>query len=70
LLLINIADRYNQEFVDRAEKQIPLGRSGTAEEVAHLVVFLASEKMASYITGETYYIVKKIEIRVVCLIVI
>ncbi len=30
--------------------QIPLGRLGSPEEFAHLVVFLASEK-ASYITG-------------------
>jgi 3-oxoacyl-[acyl-carrier protein] reductase len=31
---------------------IPLGRLGTAEEVAHAVVFLCSEQ-AAYITGET-----------------
>lgn len=33
------------------KKTIPLNRFGNAEEVAHLVSFLASEK-ASYITGE------------------
>lgn len=33
------------------KKNIPLNRLGTAEEVAHLVSFLASKK-ASYITGE------------------
>jgi 3-oxoacyl-[acyl-carrier protein] reductase len=32
-------------------KLIPLGRMGRAEEVAELVLFLASEK-ADYITGE------------------
>ena len=32
-------------------KQVPVGRFGRAEEVADLVVFLASDK-ASYITGE------------------
>lgn len=38
----------------RAEmlKNIPLGRFGTAEEVAHVVLFLCSP-LASYITGQT-----------------
>jgi 3-oxoacyl-[acyl-carrier protein] reductase len=38
------------EFKDGALKMIPLGRSGTPEEVGHAVAFLASEE-ASYITG-------------------
>jgi len=38
------------EFKDGAVKTIPLGRTGTAEEVAHSVAFLASEE-AGYITG-------------------
>ena len=33
------------------KKFIPLRRFGTAEEVAHLVSFIASDK-AAYITGE------------------
>ena len=33
----------------------PLGRLGDGEDVANVVVFLASNK-ASYITGETIYI--------------
>ena len=38
------------EFKEGALKMIPLGRTGTPEEVAHAVAFLASEE-AAYITG-------------------
>jgi len=38
------------EFKEGALKMIPLGRTGTPEEVAHAVEFLASEE-AGYITG-------------------
>ena len=36
-------------------KQIPLGRLGTAEEIAHAVAFLASPQ-AGYITGVTLHV--------------
>ncbi len=36
-------------------KQIPLGRMGSPEEVAHVVAFLVS-KEAAYITGETIHV--------------
>jgi 3-oxoacyl-[acyl-carrier protein] reductase len=35
--------------------EVPLGRYGTAEETADLIVFLGSER-ASYITGTTIQI--------------
>jgi 3-oxoacyl-[acyl-carrier protein] reductase len=38
------------EFKEGALKMIPLGRTGTPEEVAHAVAFLVSEE-ANYITG-------------------
>lgn len=41
---------WQEEIKKLGEKWAPLGRFGSAEEVANLVVFLASER-ASYITG-------------------
>ena len=40
----------SDEFKQNAVKMVPLGRSGSPEDVAHAVAFLASEE-ASYITG-------------------
>jgi 3-oxoacyl-[acyl-carrier protein] reductase len=40
----------SEEFKQQALKQIPLGRVGSPEDIAHATVFLASEE-ASYITG-------------------
>ncbi|HMQ02714.1 MAG TPA: glucose 1-dehydrogenase [Pyrinomonadaceae bacterium] len=42
-----------EKFLAHARETHPIGRPGTPEEVAELVVFLASDK-ASWITGVTY----------------
>ena len=41
-----------EEYLPAATAEIPLGRIGSPEEFAHVVVFLASER-ASYVTGAT-----------------
>ena len=40
------------EVLAEYEKQIPVGRVGRPEDVAHAVLFLACEE-SSYITGQT-----------------
>lgn len=51
-----IVTEMSNQWSDEKRKQviaaIPLGRMGTAEEVAHTALFLASDE-ASFITGET-----------------
>lgn len=41
-----------EEYLAVTSKEVPLGRIGTPEEFANMVVFLASER-ASYVTGVT-----------------
>jgi glucose 1-dehydrogenase len=50
---INRALLDDKPRVERLLKQIPLGRMGKPEDVAGLVVFLASPD-ADYVTGATY----------------
>lgn len=48
------ADDY-AAFIKRSAETHPLGRAGTAEEVAELILYLASDR-AAWITGATYSI--------------
>lgn len=47
--------QYPPELLDTAEKANPLHRLGTAEEVSHLITYLAS-RYADFVTGQTFYI--------------
>ncbi len=48
-----ILDGITQEHIDYMVERIPMGRMGTAEEVAALICWLASEE-CSFSTGATY----------------
>ena len=50
-----MADEDYEKFLENSKKTHPIGRTGTPEEVADLIYFLASEK-AGWITGATYEI--------------
>jgi 2-keto-3-deoxy-L-fuconate dehydrogenase len=45
------SDAVRQDFIDRQ----PMGRLGTAQEVANLALFLASDE-ASYVTGQAHLV--------------
>jgi glucose 1-dehydrogenase len=52
---INKATLADPEKVKRLQELIPLERVGTPEEVAEVVLFLASDR-SRYVTGSTYYV--------------
>jgi glucose 1-dehydrogenase len=52
---INAATLADPAKVKRLQELVPLRRMGSAEEVAQVALFLASDR-ASYVTGSTYYV--------------
>jgi NAD(P)-dependent dehydrogenase (short-subunit alcohol dehydrogenase family) len=50
-----MAEEKYEAFLEHSKTTHPLGRVGTAEEVAELILFLASDR-AAWITGATYSI--------------
>jgi len=47
--------QYPPELLENAKRASPVKRLGTPEEVAHLIVYLAS-RYADFVTGQTWYI--------------
>ena len=47
--------QYPPELLESAARANPLRRLGTAEEVSHLVTYLAS-RYADFVTGQTFYV--------------
>jgi NAD(P)-dependent dehydrogenase (short-subunit alcohol dehydrogenase family) len=47
-----MAEEQYSAFLTRSKETHPLGRPGKAEEIAELIVFLASDRSA-WMTGET-----------------
>ncbi len=51
----DMTDGLPQEIKEKLVGQVPLGRPGTPEDVAHAVAFLASDE-AAYITGQVLFV--------------
>jgi NAD(P)-dependent dehydrogenase (short-subunit alcohol dehydrogenase family) len=49
---LSVVHGHTEDYVKRMVKAIPLGRAGTAEDVADVVMFLLSDK-SRYVSGET-----------------
>ena len=50
-----MTDALTEEVRAQLLKEVPMGRLGTAEDIANTVVFLASDE-AAYITGQTIHV--------------
>lgn len=52
---INKELKENKNELQKVLKRIPIGRIGSADEIASVVEFIASDK-ASYVTGTTFFV--------------
>jgi len=54
-IVTDMTDALSDETRKALMEQVPLGRLGSPDDVAHAVAFLASAQ-AAYITGETLHV--------------
>jgi 3-oxoacyl-[acyl-carrier protein] reductase len=47
-----MTDKLSDAVKENLNKQIPLGRIGSPDDIAHMALYLASDE-AGYITGQT-----------------
>jgi 3-oxoacyl-[acyl-carrier protein] reductase len=54
-IVTDMTDALNEQARESLQRQIPLGRLGSPDDIAHAVAFLASPQ-AGYVTGETLHV--------------
>ncbi len=47
---------YSQQALQTAAQSQPIQRLGTAAEVSHVTLLLASQKLSAFTTGQTWYV--------------